>query len=320
MARTTRLGVVRALVVPVAVAALAAGLAACDSSSGSEPDARGTSSASPDDDDSGSAAPDASGEITTYVAMGDSYTAAPLFPLTDDEQIDNCLRSRKNYPSLVARELGIKVVDVSCSGASTTSMFAEQKFTSEIRPPQLDALSPETDLVTLGIGANDSSFFSKMIFDCLAIAESDPAGSPCREQNTNARGKDKLERELVAIERNVTRVVRAIGKRAPNARILFVGYPQLLPDEGSCRAKLPLAEGDYPYTLELNQQLVEAVRDGGARAGAEYVDLWTASSGHDICSRQPWVAGVRGDPKRAMGLHPYPAEQRAVADLILEMV
>jgi hypothetical protein len=52
-------------------------------------------------------------------------------------------------------------------------------------------------------------------------------------------------------------------------------------------------------------------------AGAEYINLYRASKGHDICSDEPWVAGIRGDQWRAMGLHPYPAEQRAVAKLIL---
>ena len=55
-------------------------------------------------------------------------------------------------------------------------------------------------------------------------------------------------------------------------------------------------------------------------AGAEFVDLVEASQGHDICSDEPWVAGIRGAPKRAMGLHPYPAEQRAVADLGIGLV
>ncbi|MGA8257751.1 MAG: SGNH/GDSL hydrolase family protein [Nocardioides sp.] len=303
----------RGVRVPAAMvlAATLVGLTACSPTTGvnpvsSEPTTTSTSTATP--------------FPSNYVAMGDSYTAAPLFPLVEETEIDACLNSDLNYPSLVARSLEMSVTDVSCSGASTVSMFYEQKFTSESRPPQLDALSSDTDLVTLGIGANDSNFFAKMIFTCLRLAERDPAGAPCRERNLNSKGKDKLERQLIEIERNVARVVRSIGKRAPNARIFLVGYPQLLPSEGTCRAKLPLARGDYVYTRDLNLRLADSVRDGGVRAGAEYVDLVAASQGHDICSHEPWVAGVRGDPKRAMGLHPYPAEQRAVADLIIAML
>lgn len=255
-----------------------------------------------------------------YVAMGDSYTAAPLFPLAEQEQINGCLRSDQNYPALVATELDVPLIDVSCSGASTTSMFAKQKFIDNERPPQLEALTENTDLVTLGIGANDFRYFSKMIFTCLKVAKRDPEGSPCRDKNLTKQGRDRIEENLGKIRANVAKVVRAIVDRAPNAQILLVGYPQLLPPEGTCRAKLPLAVGDYEYTRTLNLRLANAVRRGGVAAGAEFVDLVAASQGHDICSDEPWVAGIRGAPKRAMGLHPYPAEQRAVADLVIERV
>ena len=255
-----------------------------------------------------------------YVAMGDSYTAAPLFPLAGQEQINGCLRSVGNYPALVADRLDATLVDVSCSGASTTSIFAAQRFPDNKRPPQLDSLAEETDLVTLGIGANDFRYFSEMIFTCLEVAKRDPQGSPCRDKNLTPQGRDRIEKNLGEIRRNVERVVRAVTAKAPNARVLLVGYPQLLPATGTCRAKLPLAVGDYAYTRDLNLRLAGAVRKGGVKAGAEFVDLVEASQGHDICSEEPWVAGIRGAPKRAMGLHPYPAEQRAVADLVVGLL
>ena len=255
-----------------------------------------------------------------YVAMGDSYTAAPLFPLAEQEQINGCLRSDANYPALVADQLDVAFTDVSCSGASTTSMFAVQRFVDNERPPQLDSLQAETDLVTLGIGANDFRYFSKMIFTCLRVAKRDPQGAPCREKNLTPQGRDRIEKNLGQIRANVARVVREIARRAPEARILLIGYPQLLPAEGTCRAKLPLAVGDYEYTRDLNLRLANAVRRGGVSAGAEFVDLVEASQGHDICSDEPWVAGIRGAPQRAMGLHPYPEEQRAVADLVVGLL
>ena len=79
---------------------------------------------------------------------------------------------------------------------------------------------------------------------------------------------------------------------------------------------MPLAAEDYAYALEINRRLAEGIRDAAISAGAEYVDLFTASEGHDICSDDPWIAGVHG-AQRAMHLHPYPVEQQAVADLIL---
>ena len=257
-------------------------------------------------------------ERLRYVALGDSYTAAPLFPLK--ESINGCLRSSGNYPTLVAEAEDLAVVDVSCSGASTTSMTSRQNFTDRSRPPQLDALKPDTQLVTIGIGANDFRYFSAMMFDCLAVAESDPEGAPCRELNDRPRQERRLALQLTEIRANVARVVDAIGERSPEARIMLIGYPQLLPATGQCRNKLPLAVGDWDFVRDLNLRLAQSVEGAAADSGAEFVDLVQASQGHDICSAEPWVAGVRGDPSRAMGLHPYPAEQRAVAELIAELL
>ncbi len=312
MPKTTRLAVARALTGAVLGALALSGCQVVDAATSTPPDeATGVAATQ---------TPEPDADSFVYVAMGDSYTAAPLFPLAKQEQINGCLRSDENYPALVATRIDAELVDVSCSGASTTSIFAKQRFLDNERPPQLDSLAEETDLVTLGIGANDFRYFSEMIFTCLEVAKLDPKGSPCRDKNLTPKGQDRIEKNLGEIRSNVERVVRAVAEKAPNARVLLVGYPQLLPATGTCRAKLPLAVGDYEYTRDLNLRLADAVRKGGVKGGAEFVDLVEASQGHDICSEEPWVAGIRGAPKRAMGLHPYPAEQRAVADLVVGML
>jgi len=254
-----------------------------------------------------------------YVSLGDSYTANPLRPRPDRDQA--CMRSKRNYPRLVVEELeNTKLVDVSCSGASTISLTGNQGFdTSDVvRPPQVDAVTPATDLVTVSIGANDFRLFNSMIYECLDIGKTDPEGAPCREFNNRGK-RDRLERTIDRIQPRVTAAIEEIKSRAPRAQVLLVGYPKLLPDTGTCPYRMPLAAEDYAYAREINERLAEAIRDAGLSAGAEYVDLYTASEGHDICSDEPWIAGIHG-AQRAMKLHPYPEEQRAVADLILAMV
>ena len=60
-----------------------------------------------------------------YVALGDSYTAAPLVPPTDTSNV--CLRSGANYPALVAEAMpGTTLTDVSCSGATTANTTTPQ--------------------------------------------------------------------------------------------------------------------------------------------------------------------------------------------------
>src|SRR3954449_4668189 len=61
-----------------------------------------------------------------YVAIGDSYTAAPLVPPTDGSTI--CLRSGVNYPALIAEAMpGTALTDVSCSGATTANATQPQR-------------------------------------------------------------------------------------------------------------------------------------------------------------------------------------------------
>lgn len=275
----------------------------------------------PGDDVSEVAEVEPAAEPDRYVAMGDSYVAAPPRPMP--EKVKGCMRSKHNYPRLVAAALeNTELVDVSCSGASTVSIFSKQTFQhgDAVRPPQIEAVTPDTDLVTIGIGANDFRLFNSMIFKCLELSPRDPDGAPCMEHHTRD-GTDRLERTIERIRPRVERVVRRVRARAPGARVLVVGYPQLIPSSGECRRRLPMARGDYAYAKRINRRLSHAVRDAGLAAGAEYVDLLSASRGHDICSDDPWIAGIRGAKARdAMGLHPYPVEQESVAELILQQL
>jgi len=181
------------------------------------------------------------GEYPRYVALGDSYTAAPLVPETDPS--DGCLRSSGNYPSLVAEAFeGTALADVSCSGADTTSLIGVQRtFDGAAQPAQLDAVTEDTSLVTLSIGGNDFGLFSALVGGCAQLAQTDPDGSPCTDV-----GVGESTEVLAKIEQRVASVVEGIRDRAPDARILVVGYPQIVPQgDESCDA-LPLAAGTCP--------------------------------------------------------------------------
>ncbi len=251
----------------------------------------------------------------TYVAMGDSYVAAPLVPRTDIA--DGCLRSDGNYPALLAEDLpGVRLVDVSCSGARTDSLTGPQQVRTGTRPPQLDALTADTDLVTVGIGGNDFGLFSTLVGTCMRLAPRDPQGAPCQAQSLRG-GADQLLEQVAQVRDRIEDVVTQIRARSPQARVLAVGYPKLLPEEGTCPDRVGLAVGDYAYVDRVNKALTDAVRDGAIEAGAEYVDLYTASAGHDICSDDPWINGRTTFPAAALAYHPFAAEQAAVAEMIL---
>ena len=54
-------------------------------------------------------------------------------------------------------------------------------------------------------------------------------------------------------------------ERSPDARILVIGYPQIVPASGTCDL-LPLAAGDYPFARSVNEGLTRAVRLGARYA------------------------------------------------------
>lgn len=249
------------------------------------------------------------------MALGDSYTAAPLVPETDTS--NGCLRSTNNYPSLVAAAIaGTTLVDVSCSNADSASLVGVQQTGDEPQPPQFDALTPATDLVTVGIGGNDFDVFGTLVGVCSQLRDSDPTGAPC-EAELSSGGSDRLTRALPQIRSHVTAIVKGIRNRAPQARILVLGYPQILPATGTCPDLMPLATGDYAYARRIIVGLVDAIRQGTEAAHGEYVDLFPATAGHDICADDPWINGQRTDTSRALAFHPFAAEQEKAAELVL---
>ena len=263
--------------------------------------------------DDGSSSKDAAAPASRqqYVALGDSFTSAPLVPVT--EMAKGCFRSRANYPALVARELGVRLDDRSCGGARTIDFHRSQY--PEV-PPQLTAVKAGVDLVTVSVGGNDQQVFTKLVSRCTRLRAKDPEGAPCRERMRSMES-DVLLSDLRATRSRVTAIVRQVLDRAPDAKVLVVGYPQIISADSMC-AQLPLAAGDYAYGERVNRALTEVLRSASKATGATYVDVWAASQGHDICSDDPWVNGAVTDQARAAAYHPFAEEQAAVADLVVD--
>lgn len=256
--------------------------------------------------------------VKNYVALGDSYTSAPLVPPLDLTTL-GCMRSKGNYPALLAPKVKApKMTDVSCVGADTTHLNTGQANATGFVPPQFNALTKETDLVTLGIGANDFGVFADLFGVCPSLQKSDPDGAPCKKQ-FSAGGKDHLKENVAKTRTRVVQALKEIKKRvAPKAHVVVVGYPRIAPPKGQC-PELPIAKGDYAYVnsieVSLNTALLEAAKEGGAK----YVEVFKPSEGHDVCAKdKAWVQGKDPDLLKAASYHPRAEEQAAVADLIVK--
>ena len=254
------------------------------------------------------------GRSTQYVALGDSYTSGPYIPTQVDA---NCARSDHNYPSLVAADRrGAVLKDVSCSGATTAEMWKAQGTNG----PQLDAVQRNTDLVTLQIGGNDIGF-STIIGTCAKLSATDLTGNPCQRYYTSS-GVDQLALAVLNTAPKVTKVLRAVHKQAPHARVLVVGYPDLLPDDGSgCYPSAPFAAKDFPYLRDTGKRLNLMLRVVAALNGAEYVDTYGPTVGHDMCKAPAdrWIEPLQ-PASPAAPAHPNAKGEAAMAGAVLKQL
>jgi GDSL-like Lipase/Acylhydrolase family len=223
-----------------------------------------------------------------YVALGDSYSAASGVLPPDLSAPPWCLRSIRNYPHVIATGTGARLTDVTCGAAETGHFFTAQYPGV---PPQLNAVRPDTQLVTMTIGGNDSGVFINTILQCgsaglLTLGQ----GSPCKDRYGSSF-EDTIRNTTYPSLVNALQAVRA---RAPSARVGILGYPWIMPATGGCFGKMPIAKGDVPYVRGIQATLNDAVRRAADATGATYVSLNEVSNGHDAC--QPigvrWVEPV----------------------------
>lgn len=259
----------------------------------------------------GAAAPSAADPAEQYVALGDSYTSAPGVPA----QIDaNCVRSDHNYPHLVAQAVGVaSFTDVSCGGATTAEMWRSQGT----NPPQLDAISKKTTMVSLTIGGNDIGF-GEIMGTCARLGATDPAGAPCTGHYT-AGGNDILGDRIATASGLVDKVVDAIHDRAPRARVYVLGYPPILPETGpGCWPRVTMAAGDAPYMRTVAERLNAMLEDVAVHNRAQYVDDVTPAIGHDACQPESvrWIEGAVPESPSAP-FHPNALGEQGMADALL---
>lgn len=258
----------------------------------------------------------AADEARNYVALGDSYTSAPLVPPAAKDAPARCARSAGNYPNLLAKALDLRLTDVSCGGARVDDLGKPQ---SDGVPAQLDALRKDTDLVTVGIGGNDDGLFAKVIAGCSAATPKVLTGTltPCRDTFG-----DTFSRSIRSDAPRIRAALRQIKLRSPKARVIVVGYPALLPTDPIGQAQCPLAlipftPGDMTYLDRIERELNAMLAAAAKATGATYVDTYAGSVGRDMC-RLPgirWVEPVI-PMAQAAPYHPNAAGQAAVAKAV----
>ncbi|WP_241741151.1 SGNH/GDSL hydrolase family protein [Streptomyces sp. L2] len=270
------------------------------------------------------------------VSLGDSYAAGytrlaggPVEP--DEPGKSGCEQTLESYPYVLRKTsaglLG-QTRDVTCGGATTGNVLdtpqqpvghasldrfgipqADPLAPFPKRPPQIEAVRADTDIVTLGIGGND--YFSPLASECLRADASSDAPAHCRDNLESGAyaglglpaDDPDLDGPRRALADRYRTLLDAVHARAPHARIYVIGYPSVIPaDPRTCARNsqelFTLGRGDIGWLGRLLDGVNEAVASATADAHrhgvpAEFVDTRRATLGKDACAPRAvkWVEG-----------------------------
>ncbi|WP_052745007.1 GDSL-type esterase/lipase family protein [Micromonospora sp. HK10] len=203
-------------------------------------------------------------------------------------------------------------------------------------------LDEDTTLVTLSIGGNDARF-ADVLRGCLIVNPVE--GCYADSYKLRAAGSGVLdpkplnvfEREVISdlLPGHLAATYRAIHRRAPNAKIIVMGYPQLFGDWPD----VPLCGGVGPETMRfmnaMGGMLSAAVSSTVTQVRGEGIDIsfvdpthqWRRGAGsndHWLCGGDPWVAGALPTSSTGSGtatpgsgsFHPLASGQAQFAALI----
>ncbi|MGH8861846.1 MAG: SGNH/GDSL hydrolase family protein [Jatrophihabitantaceae bacterium] len=207
---------------------------------------------------------------TRYVALGDSYSSG-VGSGSYLASSGSCLRSTNAYPALwAASHHPASYTSAACSGATTT----------DVTGSQLGALGAATTLVTISVGGNDVGF-ARVMQDCVLDGT-----STCTREVGVAENDARS-----TLPGRLDSVYTAIRSRAPNARVVVLGYPRLY--HVGVWYCVGLSDTSRSKINEGADVLDGVVRTAAARRGFAFADVRSRfASGHEICDGSSWLHSV----------------------------
>jgi lysophospholipase L1-like esterase len=262
-----------------------------------------------------------------YVGGGDSYSSGqgssrPYLSGTETAT-NTCRRSPGAYPELLEADasLNLNLTRFVACGGATVSAITSGGFNGEAA--QIDALTSSTDLFTIGIGGNE------VPFEAFARA----CATPGVDQGCVLTGQAYLD-AVASIEDNVKPrldlLLQAIEDRltslGSDARVLVIGYPQLVPATWQVSGCLWLAAEENPAIHSVTELLNAAIQDKVEAKGGRFEFVSATNSGspfieHEICRAtadggSDHFNGVVLGENDADTFHPNASGQAAYAQLI----
>lgn len=243
------------------------------------------------------------------VALGSSFAAGPgLKPVANAA----AGRSGANYPHLLADALGADLTDATVSGATTATILRESQRTLRRRfAPQIHALTPDTDLVTVTAGGNDLGYLGSLLATAgLNRMTTLPLiGAALRPLQGRRPLEPPTPETIGAAAAGLTRIVQEVHRTAPEASVLLIDYLPIL-DAGTTPDGL--TEEQVARFRSLAYALSEAYSAAARRSDALLLPASAYAPGHGVGSTEPWVSGFG---LRTSAFHPTAAGMREVARL-----
>ncbi|MHB1467987.1 MAG: SGNH/GDSL hydrolase family protein [Solirubrobacteraceae bacterium] len=203
-----------------------------------------------------------------YVALGDSYSSG-VGTRVFYEESGECKRSPDAYGPKVAAAKGYTLSFQACSGATTL----------EVNEKQLGTLSGSTSLVTITIGGNDAGF-SNVILNCALYYFT--CGSAIKEAD------EFIEKTLPG---RLEATYKDIRGKAPNAKVIVLGYPKLFTREGTtCNVNF-LTSGNEKKMNESAVLLDNVIKGRAEAAKFTFVNPTSEFESHEVCSSSEWLNG-----------------------------
>ena len=244
-----------------------------------------------------------------YVSMGSSFAAGAGIGPMQAGSPERCNRTTNNYASLLAARMDLALTDVSCGGAKTDHILGPW----DELPPQIDAVTADTRLVTITIGGNDVNYVGWLFASGCKLGISMRPG-PCPS------GPPPGDDVFAKLDSNLRTITTEVRRRAPNAKIVFVQYVTLVSDS-ACPLEAIMPE-DARVAKNIASRL-STVTDTAARdTGAIVLRTDSLSASHTPCSAQPWANGLHADYDMTKGApwHPNAAGHAAIAEALSAMM
>ncbi|AYF72569.1 SGNH/GDSL hydrolase family protein [Nocardia yunnanensis] len=251
------------------------------------------------------------------VALGDSFSANVWNII---EQETDCKRHGKtSWPMQLAGLMGVAEPDSmsnpSCPGAAIDSGPGWTLAQQAQRADKEGAFGPNTKVVTIQFGLNDKwgksdqtlwNSLQDCVFNLALGCEANAVDEGRMPDYTGVSGSLMAKR--------MSNAITYIKYYAPNAHIVFVGYPEVFVPGSStvCLSILGVAPFVNPRAtavVEYFDRIDQAQREAAQQLGIEFLDARALTAGHGLCSSQPWLNGV-ADPRADIdGLFFHPSTQ-----------